>query len=54
MATTKIIYIFWPRRIITAVCDEIPTVVEWKVFCKVKKVNYYGWISYFSINVREE
>lgn len=30
-------FIIWPRKVITEVCDEIPTKVEWMFFCYVDK-----------------
>lgn len=43
-------FIIWPRIVITEVCDEIPTKVEWMFFCYVDEPCKN---KYYSINIKE-
>ena len=54
----KIKFIIWPRRIITNICDEIPTKVKWRAFCSsrcVKQiVDGHKMKSYFAEPIEED
>jgi hypothetical protein len=58
MEIDKEMFILWPRKVITHICDEIPTKAKLKGFCKVKrttrKINGKKLRTYFSIPLIEE